>query len=358
MEPAGLTPHATCNGMDKFKLFCGIDVSKANIDVVYGTALSSRHVKLSNDVKGISRLLNMLLEAEPDRSAILVCCENTGALMDKLACVLKGEDLFLWVVHPLLLSYFSIDLNRFKTDKADAQKIFTYAMMMKVNATSYHLASQPVRQLRELFTCRKSMIQTRSAYICRIQDHQQKATCDPLVLHIEKQLVNVLNELIKALEKAIAEAIASDKKIKRIYRILISIPSIGPVTAWHLLFITDCFDKFKSAKALAAYIGCAPYPRQSGSSVKHKDRVSKKSYKPLKADLNQGIVSVCTRPGQLFHQYYNAMIKSNRHHLYILNNIKNILIKLVFKLIKDDMVFDADKFMNNKLSWQKHLQMS
>lgn len=344
--------------MDKFKLFCGIDISKADIDVVYGTASSNRHVKLSNDVKGISKLLNILLEAEPDRSAILICCENTGALMDKLACILKGEDMFLWVVHPLLLSYFSIDMNRFKTDKADAQKIFTYAMMLRANATPYHLASRPVRQLRELFTCRKSMIQTRSAYTCRIQDRQQKSTCDPLVLHIEKQLVNVLSEIIKALNKAISQAIASDKKIKQMYNILTSIPCIGPVTAWHLLFVTDCFEKFRSAKALAAYIGCAPYPKQSGSSVKYKDRVSKKSYKPLKADFNQGIVSVCTRPGQLFHDYYTAMIKQNRHHLYILNSIKNVLLKIAFKLIDANQTFDKEIFMKNKISWQKHLVMS
>lgn len=344
--------------MDKFKLFCGIDISKADIDVVYGTASSNRHVKLSNDVKGISKLLNILLEAEPDRSAILICCENTGALMDKLVCILKGEGMFLWVVHPLLLSYFSIDMNRFKTDKADAQKIFTYAMMLRANATPYHLASRPVRQLRELFTCRKSMIQTRSAYTCRIQDQQQKSTCDPLVLHIEKQLVNVLSEIIKALNKAISQAIASDKKIKQMYNILTSIPCIGPVTAWHLLFVTDCFEKFRSAKALAAYIGCAPYPKQSGSSVKYKDRVSKKSYKPLKADFNQGIVSVCTRPGQLFHDYYTAMIKQNRHHLYILNSIKNVLLKIAFKLIDANQTFDKEIFMKNKISWQKHLVMS
>ena len=160
------------------------------------------------------------------------------------------------------------------------------------------------------------------------------------------------------LEKAIAKAISSDKKIKRMYVILISIPCIGPVTAWHFLFITDCFEKFHNWRTLASFIGTAPFPKKSGTSVKHKDRVSKKAYIPLKVDLNQGIVSVCTRPGQLFYSYYQSMIKQNKHHLYILNMIKNVLLKLAFKLIQSDTLFDEEIFTKNKVSWQKHLVMS
>jgi transposase len=344
--------------MDKFKLFCGIDISKAGLDVVYGTASLSRYVKLSNDVKGIHQLLNILLQAEPEREAILVCCEHTGSLMDKLASILKGEGIFLWAVHPLLLSYYSTELNRFKTDKADARKLFTYAMTNRAVAVSYHLPSTSARQLRELFICRKNLIQTRAAYQCRISDHQQLSSCDALVMQVEKQLIMILSAFIKSIEKAIREAIASDQKLKRMYQILTSIPCIGPVTAWHLMFITDSFEKFSNAKALAAYIGCAPYPKRSGTSVKGKDKVSKKAYRPLKVDLNQGIVSVCTTPGQLFYNYYQAMIEQNKHHLYILNAIKNILLKLAFKLIRSNTLFQPEIFMENKISWKKHLVVS
>jgi len=344
--------------MDKFKLFCGIDISKADLDVVYGTAASSRHVKLSNDIKGIHQLLELFASLGDKREEILICCENTGSFMDKLACILKGEGLFLWAVHPLLLSYYSMELNRFKTDKADAHKLFSYGMTNRNKAVSYHLPSQTSRHLRDLFTCRKNLTDTRSAYTCRIKDLQQRSETHVLALEIEKQLIKVIDGYIQTIEKAIHQLIAQDKTIKRMYKILISIPCIGPITAWHLLFITDCFEKFDSAKTLAAFIGCAPYPKKSGSSVKHKDRVSKKAYKPLKVDLNQGIVSVCTRPGQLFYEYYQAMIKSNKHHLYILNSIKNVLLKLVFKLIHSDVLFDEKIFIKNKISWNKHLHMS
>lgn len=346
------------NVMSKFKLFCGIDISKADIDVVYGTASSCCHVKLSNDVKGISQLLKLLIALETDYSEILICCENTGSLMDKLACILKAEGIFLWAVHPLLLSYYSIELNRFKTDKADAHKIFTYAITNQIRAINYHLPSQAARQLRELFTCRKNLIQTRIAYMCRNEDKQQRSSCNSLVMEIEKQLINILSGYIKIIDKAIHAAIAADMDIKRMYRILISIPCIGPVTAWHLLFVTDCFEKFDDWRALAAYIGSAPFPRRSGTSVRRKDKTSKKAYIPLKADLNQGALSVCTRPGQLFYSFYQSMIKKNKPHLYILNNVKNVLLKLVFKLIRSNTLFDKEIFIKNKISWQEHLLMS
>jgi len=344
--------------MDKFNLFCGIDISKADIDVVYGSACSHQHIKLSNDVKGISRLLKLLFSLEPDRSKILVCCENTGSFMDKLAYALKGEGVFLWAVHPLLLSYYSIEINRFKTDKADAYKIFTYAITNQSRAVCFHLPTQAARELRDLFTCRKNLIQTRSSYICRNEDRSQRVGLDTLVMEIEKQLIAVLNNYVKILDKAIMAVINKNKEIKKMYQILTSIPCIGPVTAWHLLFITDCFKKFDNWRAMAAYIGSAPFPRRSGSSIRHKDKTSRKAYIPLKADLNQGIVSVCTRPGQLFYDYYQSMIKHNKPHLYILNLIKNVLLKLVFKLIGSNDLFNKKIFLENKLSWQKHLVMS
>lgn len=344
--------------MSKFKLFCGIDISKADIDVVYGTATSSKHVKLSNDVKGISQLLKLLLSLESDRSKILVCCENTGSFMDKLACILKGEDIFLWAAHPLLLSYYSIELNRFKTDKADAHKIFTYAITNQAKAISFHLPTQAAREIRDLFTCRKDLIQTRSSYACRNEDKLQRTNCFHLVLEIERQLMAIIDGYVKMIDKAILAVINSNKEIKRIYKILISIPCIGPVNAWHLIFITDCFERFDNWRALAAYIGSAPFPRQSGTYLKRKDKTSKKAYIPLKADLNQGIVSVCTRPGQLFYTYYQSMIEHNKPHLYILNMIKNILLKLAFKLVQSNTLFNKDTFIKNKISWQKHLIMS
>jgi len=344
--------------MSKFNLFCSIDISKADFDAVYGSPTSYRHVKLSNDVKGISQLLKLLLALETDRSRILICCENTGSFMNKLASILKGEDIFLWAVHPLLLSYYSIEINRFKTDKADAHKIFNYAVSNQSRAVCFHLPSVAVQEIRDLFTCRKNLIETRSAYSCRNEDRQQRAITNPLVMEVEKQLMIILSNYINMIDKAIHTLIASDSKIKRMYQILVSIPCIGPVTAWHLLFITDCFEKFDNWRALACYIGSAPFPKQSGTSVKFKDRVSKKAYRPLKADLNQGIVSVCTRPGLLFYNYYQAMIKQNKPHLYILNMIKNVLLKLVFKLIQSNSIFDKEIFFKNKISWQEYLLMS
>jgi transposase len=344
--------------MDKFNLFCGIDISKAFFDVVYGTASSSRHVQFSNDVKGIHQFLQLILSLETDRSKILVCCENTGSYMDKLAVILKGEGIFLWAVHPLLLSYYSIELNRFKTDKADADKIFAYALTNRLKAIDFNLPSQPAKELKELFNCRKYLIETQASYTCRIKDNQQKTACNSLVMEIEKQLVAILADYIKIIEKAIRAIINANHRIKRMYKILLSIPCIGPITAWHLIFVTDCFDNFDNWKALACFIGTAPFPKRSGTSVKSKDKISKKAYKPLKADLNQGIVSVCTRPGQLFYEYYQAMIKINRHHLYILNKIKNVLLKLIFKLIQSDTLFDSHIFIKNKVSWQKHLVTS
>ena len=127
-------------------------------------------------------------------------------------------------------------------------------------------------------------------------------------------------------------------------------PGIGPVTAQHILFVTDGFSAFPNWKTLAAFIGTAPFPHGSGTSKKVKYRTSKQAYKALKADLHQGAISVC-RKGQLFHAYYQQMLALNKPHLYILNTIKNMLLKVIFQLVRSQTVFDQNTFLNNKKSW-------
>jgi transposase len=334
----------------KFSLFVGIDISKLTLDVVIGKSSSSQHFKFSNDAPGISNLLAQIKSSQTDLAKVLVCCENTGAYMHKLAVALGSTTATLWAVHPLLLSHYAIELNRFKTDKADAQKMFQYALTNCNNAVPYHLADASSQMLKELFQLRKQVIAQRSAWLCRKDTIDTKAFCSPITAGIQLQMLNFLSALIKHLDKEIRILIASSTKIKSLYHILLSVPGIGPVTAQHLLFVTDGFTRFTNWKALASYIGTAPFPRQSGTTLKLRLRTSKQAYRALKADLCQGVTSV-TRKGQLFYNYYQQMLAMNKPHLYILNSIKNMLLKIIFKLVQSQTLFDQTVFVQNKKSW-------
>lgn len=344
--------------MKKFKLFVGIDISKKTLDVMVGKdEPSSTHHQCSNDAKGIGQLLAIIAHYKLKQNQVLICCEHTGAYLDKLAYALRGTEHLLWVVHPLMLKNYATDLNRFKTDKADAKKIMLYAFYHQDRSRAYQYLDDKTAMLKELFTLRRQLVETRTQYLNRKEAVNQKARVHGLTEVVHQHMQSYLNDIIKHVEQEIKSMIASDEKLNNIYQILQSIPGIGPVIAQHILFITDSFKKINNWRTFACYIGTAPFPHTSGTSVKTRTRVSRKSYKPLKADLNQGIVSII-RPGQLFHSYYKSLIQQNLHHLYILNKLKNIIIKVAFDLVKKNQVFNEELFLANKKSMQINLAMS
>ncbi len=344
--------------MKKFRFFVGIDVSAKTLDVIYGRNLDKiKHVVFTNDAKGIGQLIDLVHKEHCKGEEILICCEHTGCYMDKLAYALEATNITLWAVSPLLMSNYAIELNRFKTDKADAKKIFQYALMHQQLVMPYKRPSDDVTFIRDLFQLRKQVMEDRKQWQCRMHTASHKATPTAYEFIIAQQMVNFCTILIKDLEKQMKEFIRSNKEIQSIYTILISIPGIGPVIAQHLLAVTHCFRRFSNYKQLAAFIATAPYPKESGTSVKKKARTSKQGYKRLKADLHQGILSV-TKPGRLFYQYYQYMQQMKQPKLQILNNIKNMLLKIIFTLVKNQVPFDEQLFLKNKKSFQKCLVVS
>lgn len=78
----------------------------------------------------------------------------------------------------------------------------------------------------------------------------------------------------------------------------------------------------------------------------------------MKGELSQAAVSVATRKGQFFYDYYQAKIEKGKAHNWIINAIINMLLKIVCSLIKKNQLFDKETFLKNKKSWQFSLEMS
>jgi len=127
--------------MEKFRLICGIDVSKATLAVAVLQSGSMLHQQTySNDRAGIDALCQTLAQWETDPSQILVCLEHTGVYIEKLTELLSQTEHFVWVVNPLVIKYARVSFERLKTDAVDARKIARFAHMMQVRAQQYQLS--------------------------------------------------------------------------------------------------------------------------------------------------------------------------------------------------------------------------
>lgn len=341
----------------KFKLIFGIDISKLTLDATYFFEGTSRYFQITNNAKGISQLVDTIKELGVNEKDVLICCENTGNYTEKLAMVMKSLDVTFWVVHPVIMKGYSLDLQRAKNDKVDSMKIAEFALAHQHKATNFHHPDQKTKELKELYLLRKQLISLRQRTLNFIASENDKAIPGILNTVVYDQLKHFIAGLIKDVEKSIRLLIKSEKTIKSYYNILLSIPGIGPVIAQHILAVTDGFKKIIDYKAFACYVGIAPFGRSSGTSVRYKPRTSKKANQELKAEMHQGALSVI-REGQVFHNYYKTMINKGKHHLWIINSIMNMIAKCIFILVNKMVPFNTETFVNNKKSWQNNLVMS
>lgn len=345
--------------MQKFRLICGIDVSKSHLVVVFieGEQVIFRH-QFSNDASGIQALYEALLERQEDPTQTLVCLEHTGVYIEKLTLAFADTGLFVWVVNPLMIKYARVNFERIKTDPVDAEKIARFAQMLQQKAQLYQPASHQEAQIRDLYRLRKQLVKLAQQVKNFAATNLDKAIPSSIGQDIWQQLKQELSEKIKEVETQLKTICKKDPEIKRYHQILRSIPTVGPVTAWQLIYTTQAFRRFPSHKQLASYAGTAPFPFQSGSSIKRRPRTSQKACKSLKTNLTMGAVSQI-RPKMVFEQYYRYMKEQKgKEHLWIINSIRNIVIKLAFDLIGKDQLFDLNTFLKNKKSWHKFLTLS
>lgn len=345
--------------MEKFRLICGIDVSKSSLSVAIqsGEKLLEEHI-YPNSREGIEHLYTRLLELEREPSQILLCLEHTGVYIEKLTHTLDGRGVCIWVVNPLLIKYARVRFDRLKTDAADARKIAQFGYMMQKKATPYQLISPTEAQIRNLYRLRGQLVKTRQQIQRYASTNLDKASPCLQSKEVFEEMKTKLSQQIKQIEKELEALCQQESHIQRTHQILRSIPGIGPVCAWHLIFSTHNFRKFDSYKQFASYAGIAPFAQQSGSSINRKPKVSRKAAKEIKTNLTMAATRQIQK-NMLFYKYYHYMkTHKNKPHFWIINSIRNMIVKLAFELVEKDRIFDQQLFLKNKKSWENILTLS
>lgn len=345
--------------MQKFSLFIGLDVGKKSFAVCF-LFHKEKEINKSydNTVQGINLFIQELLGYQPDRSQILIALEHCGVYGEKLVMALSSEQLFTWLWNPMIAKNAPLELNRHKDDPRDAKAMARLAQLYQHKASAYIPDTEEQRRIKDLFRLRRQLVKDRARIYNQQATNLDKAIPDPTTLSIHQQLIQTYSDKIKQVEKQLKEIIFNSPNLKRIYLILLSIPTIGPVTATQLIEVTHAFTRFQSEKQLAKFIGTMPLKFESGSSIKRKPKISRKAHKPLKVNLTLGAISAI-KPKAFFHQFYVQKTQvENIGHLQVINRIRNTVIKLAFKLVQNDQLFEPDTFLKNKNSWQKFLTLS
>ncbi|GAB3753326.1 IS110 family RNA-guided transposase [Spirosoma pomorum] len=322
--------------------FVGIDVSKATLDwaVFNGKAIVLQTQSL-NSVVAIKATIKVL-KALPDFNLQqCVCClEHTGIYNALILDQLLAHQLPTWLESSLQIKQAG-GLQRGKSDSIDAQRIAEYAYRFRDRMRLWQPPRYVLQELVILSALRQRLLLVRQQL--QVPVKEQAAFVSP---KLQKQLTRHCQASLKAvntdLEKVnqqMDELIHQDEQLCELFKLITSIPGVGPAVATEVILATDEFKNFAGPKKLACHAGVAPFEHSSGTSVRGRSRVSQHARKRLKFLFHLAAMSAVRVKGEL-QIYYQRKVAEGKNKMSVLNAVRNKIIHRICAVVRRGKEYD------------------
>lgn len=271
--------------MDNQSFFVAIDVSKDELSVAVDGARVCSYPHTNN---GIARLRRWA-EQRAQGLALWFVMESTGVYSTSLATrLVERYAATVSIVNARRIrDHARAEGCRSKTDSADARAILSYAQ--KYQLRPWQPLKPVLRQLKQL--TRQIQALTTQLQVISNREHAQSYEADlhAAITQSNDELRSVYEEQLDLLDQAIIELVKEDKELAHDVQLLVTIPSVGFVSAYRLLAFTDGLLRERNPKQLTGYAGLAPAHRESGSSVRGRSRIDKQGCAHLR-----GVLYMCS----------------------------------------------------------------
>lgn len=324
--------------MKKYQYYVGIDVSKKWIDLALihvnnGYCYTSK--RFNSDEKGFRQLLKWVGQFDQSGGKnTLFCMENTGYYALKLCYFFTEQQLDYCLEAPVKIKR-SLGLKRGKSDKLDAQHIAAYVYEKKNSLRLHTLPSRAIIDLKALLAFRLRLIKQKNALKTssqELQDCTQKGTSE-YVCTSSQDIIEVYNEKLKLLERQIMQLIKANKDIVANYKLATSVVGVGKVIAAYMIVYTCNFSNFTTWRKFACFSATAPFPYESGTSIKGKDHISNYGNKLMKTLLTNGAFSA-SRADKELNKFYHRKMGQGKEKMVVINIIRNKLISRIFATVR------------------------
>jgi transposase len=233
------------------EVYVGVDVCKEQLDV-YLHPIGLK-MQFANTPVGIKRLKRWLA----NHHVALIVMEATAKYHRVAQRMLHAEGFRVAVINPLRSRLFAEALGQLaKTDSIDARMLAVLGQSLSPQETPPVPAF--VEELLEIVRARQEATDELTAF----KNRRGASTVAFVKREIARAIIG-LEAHIERLETEIARRIESDPALARRYRILVSIPGIGPATASVLLAGMTELGAL-TGKAAALLAGLAPIAWDSG----------------------------------------------------------------------------------------------
>lgn len=228
----------------------GIDVCQKYLDVYIRP--SSKLFQVTNDEVGIAKLVQTLVEIQPE----LIVLEATGGMEINAAIKLTESGLSVAVINPRQARDFAKATGQLaKTDAIDAKVLAHFADAIRPKVRQ--ISDESSRQLEELVARRRQISDMITA-----EKNRRRGKTNSVQSSIDKH-IEWLEEQLKEIESQISSAIAKSQNWKQKMDLLTSVPGIGEVVAVTLISSLPELGQI-SHKSISYLVGVAPLNKDSG----------------------------------------------------------------------------------------------
>ena len=262
--------------MEKIAVFVGLDYHKDSVQVCVldwgGKVLGNRTCE--NDPR---RVAEYVATHGGVRGAAMESCEGAADFAEGL---IAAADWSVDLAHPGYVH--RLRQNPDKTDYSDARLLADLERVGYV--PKVWLAPQAIRELRRLVRYRRQLVNERRNVKLRVRAllraHRRGCSAPRwgvtwfqwmrkvdlpeqsrwiLDRHLDR--LQQLNGEVQGVERRLDVVTKDDAVVQK----LMTLPGVGPVTAWVLRAEVGRFDRFRSGKQLARFCGLTPWNASSGS---------------------------------------------------------------------------------------------
>jgi transposase len=330
----------------------GIDMAKDTFTACMATSYSNgtNHlgevVLFANSKTGFNQLLKWVCKSKASLQQVVFVMEATGIYYEPLAYHLNKLHLQVAVLLPNKVKHYAKSLNvKSKTDTIDARTIAQLGAERSLDL--WQPPAPALKQLRELTRLYTDLKAQRTAFANRLQAIEAGSEPLDFIVHSTQSVIKKLDNEISKCEAQIEKLIRSEPWLKQKVENLITIKGVGLVTVAIIVAETLGFKFIQNAKQLASYAGYDVVEMQSGSSVKKRNRISKKGNGRIRAALYFPALAASTH-NKTFKVLYQRINQGKASKMVGVTAVQRKLLILLYTLWKNDTVFDENRI--NKTS--------
>jgi len=322
--------------------YIGIDVAKATLQIYIPK--SDLDIEITNTNQGLKTLYSKLKKQYKKQiDDIVFVYESTGAYSTILEHFAEEKEVKCFKVGAYQSASFAkVIKNRSKTDIVDARMLSQ--MYILANDEDIKIPSRDVKahQIRSYIKYYQSLVKEE----IRNKNYLEAATFnleDSFVLkQVERKIKNTQKEQVDIISKTM-EIINSNEKYKKAYANITSIKGVGEKSGIILLYL---FLRYPNASRqhITALCGLDPVQRSSGTSIQHKERISKQGLSLVRSILFMPTMTAILHNKEMKLIYDRLVDRGKPKPLAQIAVMRKIIL-LAHSLYKNNEKYDEDRYL-------------